>query len=85
MNCASTPRSCGGDAFGAVLFSTKLPKTPRIALPPFRGDPLNVLWMLPISQAEREFAQRHESEALLQRLAGTGCDFVIRKRSPLKL
>ena len=85
MSCSSTPRSCGGEAFSAVLLSAKLPKTPRISLPPFRGDPLNVLWILPISQAERDFAQKHKSDALLHRLARAGCDFVIRKRAPLTL
>jgi hypothetical protein len=84
MTCTSAPKSCGGDAFGAVLWTAKLPKTPPIPLPPFRGDPLNILWLLPISQAERDFAQQHDSAALLKRLTGAGCDFTIRNRAPLK-
>jgi hypothetical protein len=45
---------------------------PQIELPPFRGDPINVLWMIPISTAEQQFTAANQSASLLPRLETAG-------------
>jgi hypothetical protein len=42
--------------------------TPRIALEQFLGDPVNVLWFVPISEEERQVAIDQGSEQLVSRL-----------------
>src|SRR5215831_17051091 len=42
--------------------------TPRIALELFLGDPVNVLWFVPISEEERQVAIAQGSEHLASRL-----------------
>ena len=42
--------------------------TPRIALEQFLGDPVNVLWFVPISEEERQVAIGQGSEQLVFRL-----------------
>jgi hypothetical protein len=41
---------------------------PRIALEQFLGDPVNVLWFVPISEEERQVAIDQGSEHLASRL-----------------
>ncbi len=83
MPCDSTPVSFDAQRFNFVLFFQSLPGTPRLELPAFRGDRTNVLWMMPISQRERQFAMDTGSPALEQRLAQAGATFVIRARQEL--
>jgi hypothetical protein len=85
MPCDSTPASCDPQRFNFVLFFQSLPHTPRLALPAFRGDRTNVLWMMPISQRERQLAMDAGSAELEQRLAKAGSTFVIRARKELAL
>ena len=41
---------------------------PRIALEKFLGDPVNVLWFVPISEEERQVAIDQGSQQLVSRL-----------------
>jgi hypothetical protein len=84
MPCDSTPQSCGGDRFDYVAFTNSLPGTPAIELPAFRGDPVNVLWLFPITNAERGFAENNTTVELIQRLQQAGNSILIRNRHPLK-
>ena len=61
-----------GNRFPFALLSTDLPDVPRLQLPPFRGDPVSVLWLLPISEHERGIAMEDGSQALLDRFAEAG-------------
>ncbi len=83
--CDSTPASLGGRRFDNVLFSQSLPGTPQFDWPEFRGDPTNVLWLLPISGRERQFAVNSSSAELEQRLVRAGATFVMRARKELAL
>ena len=85
MPCDSTPSAFDGKRFNYVLFSQTLPETPELRLSYFQRDPINVLWMLPISQREREFAIKTSSGELQRRLAGAGVTAVIRARNELNL
>jgi hypothetical protein len=83
MPCDSTPGSCGGKLFNFLAFTDSLANTPRIALPAFRGDRTNLLWVFPISESERKFAETNSTAELVQNLQQAGCDVVIRRRQPL--
>lgn len=85
MPCDSTPPSCGGKQFPAVLLATELAAAPKLVLPTFRGDPVNLLWLFPIAAGERDWAIENSTTGLMERLAAAGHDYVIRDRSPLAL
>lgn len=51
-----------------ALLSNHHPGVPAISLPRFRDDPVSILWMIPISEREREFAIQNRSAALFDRL-----------------
>jgi hypothetical protein len=51
-----------------VIFSNQHPDVSNPPLPTFRDDPVSVLWMIPISDREREFAIQNGSSALFERL-----------------
>ncbi len=51
-----------------VLLSNLHPAAGTFILPEFRKDPVSILWMIPISAREREFAIQNGSAALLERL-----------------
>ena len=83
MPCDCIPTALDPKRFNCVLFSQSLPGAPQLVLPQFRGDPTNVLWLLPISQRERQFAMNAGSTELEQRLARAGATFVMRPRKEL--
>jgi hypothetical protein len=53
----------GGRLPYALLSSTH-PVVPPVQLPQFRGDEVNLLWMIPISENERRFAMEKSSAVL---------------------
>jgi hypothetical protein len=83
MPCDSSPTAFDGKRFNYVLLSHTLPDTPELRLGYFRRDPINVLWMLPISQRERELAVKTSSGELERRLASAGVTVLIRARREL--
>jgi hypothetical protein len=64
--CDSVPPALGGTTFDAVVLSARPSGAPRIDFPRFRGDPVNLLWMMPITQDEREYAMSHSSLELVE-------------------
>lgn len=80
MPCSATPISLGGEAFPFVLLCTSLHGVPPLDLPDYRGDPVNVLWMLPITRKERDFAEQQGSGPLVDRLSAAARDMTIRTR-----
>ncbi|MGE0608216.1 MAG: suppressor of fused domain protein [Pirellulales bacterium] len=83
MPCEATPATFGGDAFPCVLFVSDASDAPRPALPDMRGDPVNVLWCVPITAEERTFAEEHGSAELWTRLQAAGLGVTIRQRQPM--
>ncbi len=53
--------------FVLLLSGSNTGKGPSIDFPAFNEDTVNVLWLVPITSSEREFAEEHGSEALLAR------------------
>ena len=78
--CEAVPEALGGRSFEAVLLSTHALDTPKLELPGFRRDPINVLWTVPITAAERDFAVEVGSDDLLDRLIAAGYGSVHRAR-----
>ncbi len=60
-----------GGRLSFALFLAKPPGVPAVNFPSFRGDPVTLLWMIPISAKEQLFAEEHASAALVARLALT--------------
>jgi hypothetical protein len=61
-----------GGPYSAVLLQRSPQGAAAAQLPSFRGDPVNLLWMTPITAAERKFAEEHGSRSLAGRLAAAG-------------
>jgi hypothetical protein len=57
-----------GNQFVAMLLAKEPPGAPKIAMPAYRGDPVNLLWMTPITTAEWNVAQQQNSSEVLTRL-----------------
>ena len=73
----------GGSEFPFVILSATLPGSPKITLPTFRGDAVTHYWLLPITAAERELAEKVGSAQLLDELERNDVDFIIRPREPV--
>jgi hypothetical protein len=56
---------------------------PAVRFPDFRGDPVRLLWLVPITAGERELAEGAGSAALAKRLSDAGHGFVHRDRRPV--
>lgn len=59
-------------AFTAVLLTPHPDGAPAIGLPRLRGDSVGLLWAIPITEREREFAMAQGSDAVLARLSTAG-------------
>lgn len=78
--CDATPPGLGGKTFPAALLTSKMPGIPPIKLPPFRGDPINILWVVPITNAERTLAMKTDSTTLMKKMKQANAGFVHCKR-----
>jgi len=72
-----------GTRFEAVLFLEDPPAAPPIALPSYRGDPVKLLWVVPITLAEQKLAQDAGSEVLVASLRLAGVTWTHRDRRPV--
>jgi len=72
-----------GPAFRAVLLRERPPGAPPIDLPPFEGEPVRLLWMVPITDSELEFLRREGPDALRERLDARGVGWIHRDRAPV--
>ena len=79
------------DAFGpqspfqAVLFLMAPPGAPKIALPRVDGEPVNLLWLVPITNNERAFARKNGSAALVERMKAAGVTWMFKDRPEVSL
>jgi hypothetical protein len=53
------------------------PNAPDMAGFSFGGDPVQWLWLVPITEAERQFGKEEGPDALIERLAGEGRSWVV--------
>jgi hypothetical protein len=66
------PCPVGGGEFAAMLLLKDPPGAPTITMPAYRGDPVNLLWMTPITAPEWQLAQAQERGEVLTRLEARG-------------
>jgi hypothetical protein len=66
MGCDSCPV---GPQFDAMMLLKAPSGAPPIILPSYRDDPVNLLWMVPLTEAERQYAAEKGSGELMARLA----------------
>jgi hypothetical protein len=58
-----------GGRFTAVMFAEHPAGAPKLVLPEVEGEPVTLLWLIPITTAERALAVAHGSKVLRDRLA----------------
>ena len=80
--CDSVPGG-EGSGFAAVLLLASPPGAPALAMPTFRGDDVQMLWLIPITEGERKLAMAEGSAALVSRLEAAGCTWAFQPRSPV--
>lgn len=71
--------------FPAVLLLSGPAGAPKIALPSIEDEPVNLLWLIPITANERAHAKQHGSASLAQKLAAAGVGWVFRERAEVPL
>jgi hypothetical protein len=72
---ANTFAALSGGAFADALLLADPATAVPLDLPPYRGDPISLLWMTPISERERKFAEDKGSAKLAEKLREKGCDW----------
>ena len=83
LPCGAIPPGPSRRVFSAMIFLRDPLGAPRVPFPPFRDDPVNVLWLVPITAQERAVAARDGGEALARLLSAKGHGFVHRDRAPV--
>lgn len=66
--------------FSAVLLVPEASDVPKVLLPAFRGDFVRLLWMVPITETERQFAVQFSGQSLFEKLHNAGHGAVLRER-----
>lgn len=66
--------------FEFVLLQKDPPDVPSILFDPLRGDLIDLLWLIPITAAERKFAEEKGSGELTKRLSAANAGGVFRDR-----
>ena len=70
-----------GTGFTAVLLCRTFYGAPLLTLPAFGGDSVNLLWAIPITSAEREFAMANDGAALAGLLEKAGAGWLAGPRA----
>ncbi|AKU92940.1 suppressor of fused domain protein [Vulgatibacter incomptus] len=80
IGCGVIPEGPSGVRFSKVLLWKRPPGAPEVVLPAFNHDPVNLLWMVPVTEGEADFLGTHGAEALMERLRAAGASWVHRDR-----
>jgi len=83
IECPPILTGPGGVQFTAVLLTENPPGAPTVKLPAYRGDPVRLLWLIPITQSEREFAIANGSKELTKLLWASGAGWSHRPRKTI--
>jgi len=70
--CDSAPSSKFGIKFSAILLTATPPGCPTLRLPAYCEDKIKLLWMIPITDAERNIAMESNSDNLAKMLWESG-------------
>ena len=77
------PAGPTGTPFSAFLLHPSPPGVPSLQFPPLRGDPITLLWAIPITSSERALSQSQGSGEIVDRLAAAGHTWIHRDRQPV--
>ncbi len=66
-----------------LLFAKEPEGAPQFNLPTLDGDALNLLWCIPITIKEQQFAEEENSEALVAKFPSGKAPYLIQGRKPL--
>jgi len=80
IGCGNLPAGPSGTRFPRVILWRDPPGAPRVDLPPFQGDPVTMLWMVPITEGEAAFLDAHGPARLFERLRAAGAGWIHRDR-----
>ncbi len=83
LPCHAIPGPPGGPAFSHMLLVPRPRNSPHIKLPNFLEDGVAMLWMVPITDREKAFAEKNGGEILAQRLADAGHGWAFQYRAEL--
>ena len=76
------PDRLPGFAAFLLLDARELPGVPAPALPPVMGEPVTLLWCVPITQAEYDLAIQTNEPVILEKYRGAPEDLVVFDRTP---
>jgi len=85
LPCDAFAAGGADSAFTSVILLPDPMGVPRVTLPTYRGDTVNLLWMAPITKAERKFAMDEGGEALAERLSRVGHGGMHTRRTQVRL
>ena len=77
-SCDAFPQIGESPGFPATLLTRAPLGAPRVAMPDYRG-PVDLLWLVPITEGERAYAIAEGSPALMRRLALNGPYWIHRR------
>jgi hypothetical protein len=83
--CELLPENPDGPPLTAMLLLQQPAGAPVVGLPTYRGDLVNLLWMVPITEGERQLAIEHGSEVLIKKLAAAGVGWRLQPRAEVDL
>jgi hypothetical protein len=69
-----------GTNLTAILLQYHPLGSPPVSLPPFRNDPVNLLWAVPITRSEQEFAVAQGKDKLVVRLNAANVSWLSQAR-----
>jgi hypothetical protein len=75
------PTGPSGTTFPAFLVHAAPPGVPTFTMPRYRTEAVNILWLIPITEAERTFALETGSETLIEKLFAAGVTGLHRDRT----
>lgn len=81
--CEPLPMTPTGVRFEAALLAQAPRGAPAIAFPAYRGDEVRLLWVVPITAQEREWAEKDAGAALLEKLGADAKGWLARYRDAL--
>jgi hypothetical protein len=83
--CDCLPKSKFGSKFNSVLLISDNLGVPEITFDKFRDDDISILWMIPITQKEREYAMKYNSSKLIDQFKMNGIDWIFKDRKEVQL
>jgi len=76
VSCTMIPDGANGTKYAAVALTASPPNVPSLKMPSYRGDKINLFWLVPITKQEQDYAMKHTTAELLEKLWATGGSWI---------